>query len=156
MRTDPRPNSNTGSSPIAQRRIALGMTQQQLAEAIGSTQQTIAKWELGKRDPRISSLLRLADALNCTVDDLIKMNKEDKNMKGEIIVDLINREGLCFDSGVFDDAEKHSIGHAAGEAITEWTFTGAASAKTRRLKNWKPNTGSMITEAGISSSMMTR
>ena len=27
-------------------------------------------------------------------------------MKGEIIVDLINREGLCFDSGVFDNAEK--------------------------------------------------
>lgn len=106
MRTDPRPNSNTGSSPIAQRRIALGMTQQQLAEAIGSTQQMIAKWEMGKRDPRISSLLRLADALYCTVDELIRKNKEGKNMKGEIIVDLINREGLRFDSGVFDDAEK--------------------------------------------------
>ena len=106
MRTDPRPNSNTGSSPIAQRRIALGMTQQQLAEAIGSTQQMIAKWEMGKRDPRISSLLRLTEALNCNVDELIKKNKEDKNMKGEIAVDLVNREGLCFDSGVFDNAEK--------------------------------------------------
>ena len=27
-------------------------------------------------------------------------------MKGEIAVDLVNREGLCFDSGVFDNAEK--------------------------------------------------
>ena len=27
-------------------------------------------------------------------------------MKGEIAVDLINREGLCFDSGVFDNAAK--------------------------------------------------
>lgn len=106
MRTDPRPNSNTGNSPIAQRRIALGMTQQQLAEAIGSTQQMIAKWEMCKRDPRISSLLRLADALNCTVDDLIQKNKEDKSMKGEIAVDLVNRGGLCFDSGVFDGAER--------------------------------------------------
>ena len=95
MRTYPRPNRNTNSSPIAQRRIALGMTQQQLAEAIGSAQQTIAKWELGKRDPRISSLLRLAEALNCTVDDLIQTNKEDKKMKGEIVVDLNNRDGLC-------------------------------------------------------------
>ena len=32
-------------------------------------------------------------------------------MKGEIIVDLINREGLCFDSGVFDNAEKASRAH---------------------------------------------
>lgn len=71
MRTDPRENHNTSHSPIAQRRIALGMTQQQLADAIGSTQQTVAQWELNKRDPRISSLLRLAEALNCTVDDLI-------------------------------------------------------------------------------------
>lgn len=79
MRTDPRPNSNTGSSPIAQRRIALGMTQQQLAEAISTTQQTIAQWELGKRDPRISSLLRLAEALNCNVDELIQI---DDSLKG--------------------------------------------------------------------------
>ena len=27
-------------------------------------------------------------------------------MKGEIAVDLVNREGLWFDSGVFDNAEK--------------------------------------------------
>ena len=79
MRTDPRPNSNTGSSPIAQRRIALGMTQQQLAEAVSSTQQTIAQWEQGKRDPRISSLLKLADALNCTVDELIQINDSLKS-----------------------------------------------------------------------------
>ena len=106
MRTDPRPNSNTGSSPIAQRRIALGMTQKQLAEAVGCSPKDICRWELGKCEPRINSLLRLAEALNCTVDELIKKNKEDKNMKGEIAVDLVNREGLCFDSGVFDNAEK--------------------------------------------------
>lgn len=78
MRTDPRPNSNTGSSQIAQRRIALGMTQQQLAEEIGSTQQTIAQWELGKRDPRISSLLRLAEALNCNVNELIQTDPSEQ------------------------------------------------------------------------------
>lgn len=72
MRTDPRPNSNTGSSPIAQRRIALGMTQKQLAEAVGCSPKDICRWELGKCEPRINSLLRLAEALNCTVDELLK------------------------------------------------------------------------------------
>lgn len=72
MRTDPRPNGNTNNSPIARRRIALGMTQKQLAEAVGCYTKDICRWELGKREPRINSLLRLAEALNCTVDELLK------------------------------------------------------------------------------------
>lgn len=72
MRTDPRPNSNTGSSPIAKRRIELGMTQKQLAEVAGCYPKDICRWELGKCEPRINSLLRLAEALNCTVDELLK------------------------------------------------------------------------------------
>lgn len=72
MRTDPRPNSNTGSSPIAQRRIALGMTQKQLAEAIGTTQAMIARWETGKHTPSGAALLKLTDALYCTMDELMQ------------------------------------------------------------------------------------
>lgn len=78
MRTDPRPNSNTGSSPIAQRRIALGMTQKQLAEAVGCYPKDICRWELGKREPRINALLKLADALNCTVDELIQTDPSEQ------------------------------------------------------------------------------
>lgn len=88
MRTDPRPNRNTSNSPIAQRRIALGMTQKQLAEAVGCSPKDICRWELGKCEPRINSLLRLAEALNCTVDDLIQTNKGGRNhVKGEITDD---------------------------------------------------------------------
>lgn len=36
---------HTNDSPIAQARIAKGMTQQQLAEAIGVLQQPIGAWE---------------------------------------------------------------------------------------------------------------
>ena len=71
MHTDPRPNSNTSHSSIARRRIALGMTQKQLAEAVGCYPKDICRWELGKCEPRINSLLRLAEALNCNVDELI-------------------------------------------------------------------------------------
>ena len=107
MHTDPRPNSNTSHSSIARRRIALGMTQKQLAEAVGCYPKDICRWELGKHSPRGEALLKLSRALNCTIDELIMVNTgRRRNMKGEIIVDLINREGLCFDSGVFADAEK--------------------------------------------------
>ena len=72
MRTDPRANNNTSNSPIAQRRIALGMTQKQLAEVIGTTQAMIARWEAAKHAPNGTTLMKLSDALNCTMDELIK------------------------------------------------------------------------------------
>lgn len=72
MRTDPRENHNTSHSPIAQRRIALGMTQKQLAEVIGTTQAMIARWEAAKHAPNGTTLMKLSNALNCTIDELME------------------------------------------------------------------------------------
>lgn len=78
MRTNPRPNGHTSNSPIARRRIALGMTQKQLAEAVGCYPKDICRWEIGKCEPRINALLKLAEALNCTVDELIQIYDSPK------------------------------------------------------------------------------
>lgn len=72
MRTDPRENNNTSHSPIAKRRIALGMTQKQLAEVIGTTQAMIARWEAAKHAPNGTTLMKLSNALNCTIDELME------------------------------------------------------------------------------------
>lgn len=53
----------TNDSPIAAARIAAGMTQQQLADAIHTTQAMIARWETGRRTPKVATLKRIADAL---------------------------------------------------------------------------------------------
>ena len=50
---------------VAERRLALGMSQQELARAVGTTQSAIARLETGGRPPRIDTLLRIADALGC-------------------------------------------------------------------------------------------
>lgn len=78
MRTNPRPNGHTSNSPIARRRIALGMTQKQLAEAVGCYPKDICRWERCKCEPRINALLKLADALNCTVDELIQTDPNEQ------------------------------------------------------------------------------
>lgn len=52
---------------IAQRRRALGMTQQKLADRVGAHQSHVSHWESGYRHPRASSLLAIADALGCDV-----------------------------------------------------------------------------------------
>jgi len=50
---------------VADRRTAMGMSQRELADKCGTTQSAIARLERGGRPPRIDTLLRIADALNC-------------------------------------------------------------------------------------------
>src|SRR3954468_15272716 len=50
---------------VAERRAEMGMSQRDLAERCGTTQSAIARLERGGRPPRIDTLLRIADALQC-------------------------------------------------------------------------------------------
>ena len=50
---------------VAQRRVAMDMSQRELAELTGTTQSAIARLERGGRPPRIDTLLRIAEALDC-------------------------------------------------------------------------------------------
>jgi ribosome-binding protein aMBF1 (putative translation factor) len=50
---------------VAQRRQALGLSQKELAHLTGTTQSAIARLERGGRPPRIDTLLRIAEALDC-------------------------------------------------------------------------------------------
>jgi len=50
---------------VAQQRQASKLSQRQLAELTGTTQSAIARLERGGRPPRIDTLLRIAEALDC-------------------------------------------------------------------------------------------
>jgi len=50
---------------VAQQRKARGLSQQELAELTGTTQSAIARLESGGRPPRIDTLLRIGEALDC-------------------------------------------------------------------------------------------
>ena len=50
---------------VAERRGAMGLSQRELAELVGTTQSAIARLERGGRPPRIDTLLGIADALEC-------------------------------------------------------------------------------------------
>lgn len=51
-------------------RKQIGISQKCLSEAIGVSQQAVAKWEIGQNDPRSDKLPLLATVLHCTVDEL--------------------------------------------------------------------------------------
>jgi transcriptional regulator with XRE-family HTH domain len=53
------------ASQVAEQRQARGLSQRELAELVGTTQSAIARLESGGRPPRIDTLLRLSNALDC-------------------------------------------------------------------------------------------
>jgi ribosome-binding protein aMBF1 (putative translation factor) len=50
---------------VAEQRRLRGLSQQELAELCGTTQSSIARFERGGRPPRMDTLLRMAQALDC-------------------------------------------------------------------------------------------
>ena len=55
---------------IKNHREKLAMTQSDLAEAIGTTQAMVSRWESGFTTPSIESLRKLSQVFNCSLDDI--------------------------------------------------------------------------------------
>ena len=72
------------SERLAQLRREHDYTQEQLAELIGVSRQTISKWETGAANPDIEKLMQLSKLYNCSVDYMVgnkinsKQNEEFK------------------------------------------------------------------------------
>ncbi len=67
---------------VKQRRQALGISQEELAERIYVTRQTVSNWETGKSYPDIGSLIRLSDLFGVSLDILLKGDLDE--MKEQI------------------------------------------------------------------------
>lgn len=66
---------------LKDKRTALGLSQEQLADRIGVTRQTIANWEKSKTYPDIGSVLKLSDLYSVSLDELLK---EDASMRKHV------------------------------------------------------------------------
>ena len=56
---------------IREIRISKGMTQKELAAKLDTTQQNLAQYENGKRNPKLMTIQKIADALNVELDELM-------------------------------------------------------------------------------------
>lgn len=52
------------------------LKQSELALLVGVNRTAVTKWESGAAEPRTSRLLKIADALRCSVDDLLGNRKK--------------------------------------------------------------------------------
>jgi putative transcriptional regulator len=59
-------------------RVQVDLTQQQLAEKVGVTRQTISLIEKGKYNPSLKLCLEICYAVNKTLDELFWIEQEDR------------------------------------------------------------------------------
>lgn len=120
-------------------RKAKGLTMKQLGEAVGVAENTICQWENGKRNPTPRQILKVAQVLNCSINDLFGYLAKDGNeyvsreyhdeqqaiLRGEIEQLEKNAEEMhkqideAYDEGVRDEREKHKSRVAYMRGIIE-------------------------------------
>lgn len=57
---------------LRSRRMAAGFTQQQLSERLGVKQSVVSLYEKGSNMPSLDVLIKMADVLQCSIDDLVR------------------------------------------------------------------------------------
>ena len=66
---------------VVEQRKSRGLSQKELAELTGTTQSAIARLESGGRPPRIDTLLRIAEALDCELIVELRPRTKPKETK---------------------------------------------------------------------------
>ena len=85
------------NTQIKKYRTSLGMSQEELAEKVYVTRQTISNWENGKSYPDIHSLLLLSSLFQVSLDQLIKGDIETmKEIINEQDIKEFNHYGRIF------------------------------------------------------------
>lgn len=79
-------------------RLKSGMSQKQLADVIGTSQQSINKYENHDVEPDIKTLIRLADCFNTSVDYLIGHTEVNHVLENVHACDLNDEEAGMLDS----------------------------------------------------------
>lgn len=62
---------------IRQSRLRKGLSQSQLARAVGVSERNVVRWETGRNQPRIEHLVRIAEVCGVNVGDLLENGPDD-------------------------------------------------------------------------------
>jgi AbrB family looped-hinge helix DNA binding protein len=123
-----------------------GLTQEQVAEAIGVSRQAVAKWEKGESLPDILNCEALADLFDVSLEDLVRHDAEEEGVpipprnkhifgvvtlgeRGQIVLPKKARDTFNLQPGdalvVLGDTNPMSRGIALMESSTFMRMTGA-------------------------------
>lgn len=95
---------------LKQLRKSKGISQQQLADVIGVSQQSINKYENHNVEPDIRTLISIAEYFNTTVDFLVGKGENEKENEFCTVYELTQDEAFIMNRyRMLDKDEKESI-----------------------------------------------
>ena len=77
---------------IIQLRNAADISQEQLAETLGVSRQSVSKWEMDQALPQIDKVLQLAEIFSVSTDELL-LDKMKKTKNNEAFLKSMNSMG---------------------------------------------------------------
>lgn len=81
---------------IKELRLQNGLTQKSLGEKCGIAEPTIRKYELGKLNPKVETVKKIADALNVPISEIMDWSKFDErypNLANEVkLIESVENE----------------------------------------------------------------
>lgn len=90
---------------IKEARQTLGITQEQAAEQLLVSRQTVSSWETGKSLPDIVSVIKMSELYHLSLDELLKRQRHDeknrkrhkacKNPKKLYLCRMVHHSNLC-------------------------------------------------------------
>lgn len=75
---------DTFNTRIKQLREDKGLTQEELAKALGIARPTLASWEIGRREPDFETTTKIADFFGVSVDYLLGRTDDPRSLKEKV------------------------------------------------------------------------
>lgn len=88
-----------------------GLTQKEVADKLGITYQSYGQYERGLRNPKYTSIEKIASALNCDISEILTPAEAEKMFIGELVENLL--------SGKKDSHPKQNEAEAKTEGLTD-------------------------------------
>ncbi|MGB3614678.1 MAG: XRE family transcriptional regulator [Elainellaceae cyanobacterium] len=123
------------NKPITQLREKSGLTQAELAESIGVSENTIANWEKGKASKWIRQLHKLCQILNCTLEDLEPELKSNFSSPPVLT------------NTILDSVQSYCIAKGKGDKKSEAKITSYAALHDKQLHYWLAQADQIMLEA---------
>ncbi len=118
---------------IAQLRMSAGISQEQLAEKIDVSRQSVSKWEMNQAMPQIDKVLQLCELFDVSADTLLRDKIDLKNISGERTANkYFGTDGFRGEANMnLTSIHAYKVGRFLG-----WYYANAVSAGDK--SNYRP------------------
>lgn len=117
-------------------RMLRGLTQEEVAEAIGCHESAVSRWESASRMPPCADVLALAELFGVSVDELLG-RRDQPTRRDSALLDkaLLDQLGAAGDTQEFDELVSKLGQQAIWVAIPEGAIVVPLSEALRRTKD---------------------